>query len=107
MSNKSNDEEWEDYAIKTVTELRNNGDLIASFFLCSAFVEHYCKTRLFGFLTAHRPLELIDVKDKITGKMKKVFILSEMQKIIFEDIRSQWTIMKVGLLVGAWDKKLY
>ena len=86
MSNKSNDEEWEDYAIKTVTELRNNGDLIASFFLCSAFVEHYCKTKLFTFLMAHRPLEMIDVKDKITGKMKKVFIASEMQKIIFEDI---------------------
>jgi len=107
MSSESNDEEWEDYAIKTVKELRDKGDLIASFFLCSAFIEHYCKTRLFIFLTGRRPIELIEVRDKITGKTKRAVIWGEMKKIIFKDIRSQWVIMKAGLLVGAWNKELY
>lgn len=33
--------------------------------------------------------------------------MSELEKIIFEEFRSQWVIMKVGLLVGAWNKELY
>ena len=107
MSGKSNNEKWEDYAIKTVTELRNNGDLIASFFLCSAFVEHYCKTRLFIFLTANRPIEIIKIPDKKTKEMKNASIWSEMKEIIFEDIHSSWVLINIGFLVGAWDKKLY
>jgi hypothetical protein len=66
-----NNEKFEDYAIKTVKALRDSGDLIASFLLCSAFAEHYCKTRLFTFLTANRPIAIRKVKDKLTKKSKK------------------------------------
>jgi len=107
MSNESDNEKWEDYAIKTVKKLKNEGDLIASLFLCSAFVEHYCRTKLLIFLMENRSPELIEVEDKITKKPKKVFIYSEMRKIVFEDIRSQWAIIKIGLLVGAWNKELH
>ena len=100
-------EEWEDSAIKTVKKLKNDGDLIASLFLCSAFVEHYCRTKLFLYLTDIRPLELIEVTDKVTKRKKKAFILCELEKIIFRDFRSHHTIIKVGLLVGAWNKELY
>ena len=64
-------EEWEDSAITTVRNLCVEGNLITSLHLCSALVEHYCRTRLFIFLMDIRPLELIEVKDKITKKMKK------------------------------------
>jgi hypothetical protein len=107
MSEVSNNEQWEDYAVKTVKKLKNEGDIVASLFLCSAFVEHYCRTKLLIFLLEKRPLELIEVKDKITKKPKKVYVFSKMRKIIFEDIRSQRAIIKVGFLVGAWNKEVY
>lgn len=100
-----NNEKWEDYAIKTVKEQKDREDLIASFFLCSAFVEHYCRTRLFIFLTAHRSVELIKVKDKRTKKLRKASIWSKMKKIIRK--MSQRQIIEVGLLVGAWNIDLY
>jgi hypothetical protein len=101
-----NNEKWEDYAIKAVKEQRDRKDLIASFFLCSAFVEHYCRTRLFTFLTTHRSVEIIKVKDKRTKKLRKVFIWSKMKKIIWNGM-SQSKIIDVGLLVGAWNIELY
>ena len=100
-----NNEKWEDYAIKTVKEQRDRKDLIASFFLCSAFVEHYCRTRLFTFLTTHRSVEIIKVKDKRTNERRKASIWSKMKKIIWKMSQSQ--IIDVGLLVGAWNKELY
>jgi hypothetical protein len=100
-----NNEDWEDYAIRTVKELRDSKDLIASFFLCSAFVEHYCKTKLFLFLTAHRPVELTKVKDKRTKEWRKASIWGKMKKIIWD--MKQGQIIDVGLLVGAWNKELY
>ena len=100
-----NNEKWEDYAIKAVKEQSDRKDFIASFFLCSAFVEHYCRTRLFTFLTAHRSVELIKVKDKRTKELRKVFIWSKMKKIIWK--MNQRKIIDVGLLVGAWNKELY
>ena len=102
-----NNENWEDYAIKTVKELRDREELIASFFLCSAFVEHYCKTRLFHFLTAHRPVELIRVKDKRTKEWRKASIWGKMKKIIWNPRMSQSAIIDIGLLICAWNKELY
>ncbi len=102
-----NNEKLEDYAIKTVKEQRDNEHLIVSFLLCSAFVEHYCKTRLFIFLTANRPVEIIKVQDKLTKKMKNAVIWSKMKKIIWKGTMSQSKIMDVGLLVGAWNNELY
>jgi hypothetical protein len=96
-----NNENLEDDAIRTVREQRDKGDLIASFFLCSAFVEHYCRTRLLIFLT-DRPLEII----KIT-KNRKASIYSKMEKIIRKDLQSQRVLIDVGLLVGAWNNELY
>ncbi len=102
-----NSKNWEDYGIKTVKELRDREELIASFFLCSAFVEHYCKTRLFAFLTSHRPVELIKVKDKRTKEWRKASIWGKMKKIIWNPRMSQSAIIDIGLLVGAWNKELY
>ena len=101
-----NNENWEDYAVKTVKEQRDR-DLIASFLLCSAFVEHYCKTKLFAFLMARRPVELIKVKDKRTKELRKASIWGKMKKIIWNPSFSQRMIIDVGLLVGAWNKELY
>jgi hypothetical protein len=100
-----NDNDWEDSAIKTVRELRDSGDLIASFVLCSAFVEHYCKTRLFVHLMDIRPMELIKVRDKTTKKIKEVFITTKMKKTIFD--MSQGRVIEMGLLVRAWNHELY
>jgi len=100
-----NKEDLEDSAIITVKKLRDSGDLIASFLLCSAFVEHYCKTKLFIHLMGIRPMELIKVRNKATKKMKNVFIVSKMKKTIFE--MKQGSVIELGLLVGAWNHKLY
>jgi hypothetical protein len=104
MSNESSNEECEDSAITTVRELSEQGNLIPALLLCSAFVEHYCKTRLFIFLMEHRPPELIEVNDKVTKKKKKVFIHSKLEKIISD--MNQRRVIDVGLLVGAWDDRL-
>ena len=84
MSNKSNNEEWEDSAIKTVRELSEEGNLVSALLLCSAFDEHYRKTRLFIALMDCRPPELIEVYDKVTKKKKSVFIHTKIQKMISE-----------------------
>ena len=100
-----NNEKWEDYAIRTVREQRDEGDLIASFFLCSAFVEHYSKTKFYLSVTEKRPVELIKVDDKITKKMKNAVIWSKLKKIIWR--MSQSRIIDMGLFVGAWNNELY
>jgi len=102
-----NNENWEDNAIKTVKELRDSGDLIASFLLCSAFVEHYCKTRLLIRLTDIRPMEIREVLDKRTKKRKKASIWSDLKEIIWKTNLSQSRIMDIGFLVNAWDFKLW
>jgi hypothetical protein len=95
----------QDNAIKTVGFLRDKGDLIASFLLCSAFVEHYCKTRIFIRLLEIRPNELIEVQDKTTKKMKRIFITSKLKKIVF--VMNQNRVIDLGLLIGAWNNELY
>ena len=95
----------EDYEIRTVKELRDSGNLIASFLLCSAFIEHHSKTRLFIFITERRTVEIIKVQDKITKKMKNASIWSKMKKTIWD--MNQGRIIELGLLVGAWNYKLY
>jgi len=72
--------------------------------LCSAFVEHYCKTRLFVFITAQRKLETIELPIKGSKFTKWVFIFSKLKKIISNF--SQRNIIDIGLLYGAWDDKL-
>lgn len=106
MSNESESEQWEDYAVKTVKKLKNEGDLVAALFLCSAFIEHYCRTKIVVSLL-DRPLELIKVEDKTTKKTRQFFVLSEMRQIVFEQIRSHWEIIKVGFLLRAWNKEVY
>lgn len=95
-----NNENWEDNETKTVRELRDKGNLIASFFLCSALIEHYCRTRILLSLM-DKPLEIIQIT-----KNRKAFIYSKMENII-RGIRSQKVRIDVGLLVGAWDNELY
>ncbi len=100
-----NNEKWEDYAIKIVKEQRDSGDLIVSFFLCSAFVEHYSKTKLFIFIMRIRKAELIKVRDKITKKTRNAFIWNKLRKMIWK--MSQSRIIELGLLVRAWNHELY
>ena len=100
-----NNENLEDYAVRIVKELRDRGDLIASFFLCSTFVEHYCKTKLKIFIRTNRPAELIEVEVKRTKERRKAFIYERLDKWI--DNRIQGLIIELGLLVGAWNKELY
>lgn len=102
-----NKEDLEDSAIITVKKLRDSGDLIASFFLCSAFVEHYCKTKLLIYLMENRPVELREVVDKRTKRTKKAFIWSDLKEIIWQPYMSQSRIIDIGFLVGAWDFKLW
>jgi predicted ATPase len=109
MSNKSNDEKWEDSAIKTVRELYNEGSLIPSLLLCSAFVEHYCRTRLF-ISVSNRATEIIKVPDKKTKEMKNASVLCKLQEIIFAINHARISharIIDIGLLVGAWNYELY
>jgi hypothetical protein len=96
-----NNENWEDNETKTVRELRDKGDFIASFFLCSALIEHFCRTRILISLT-DKPLKIIQIT-----KNRKDSIYSKMKNIIQNDIRSQKVRIDVGLLVGAWDNELY
>ncbi len=98
---------FEDYAIKTVKEQRDKGDLIASFLLSSAFVEHYCKTKLLIFLMEKRPVEIRKVVDEHTKKMKNAFIWSDLKEIVWKTNLSQSKIIDIGFLVGAWDFKLW
>jgi hypothetical protein len=102
---KMNDENFEDYAITKVKELRDNGELIASFFLCSSFVEHYSKTRLFSFIIGIRKMELVTVQNKVTKEPKTVFIVSKLKKIVWK--MGQYRTIETGLLVGAWNHELY
>ncbi|MEE9509470.1 MAG: hypothetical protein V3V81_03145 [Candidatus Bathyarchaeia archaeon] len=102
-----NNENWEDNETKTVRELRDKGDLFASFFLCSALIEHYCKTKLLIHLTDIRPMEIREVVDKRTKKTKKAFIWSDLKNIIWKTGLSQRRIMEIGFLVNAWDFKLW
>jgi hypothetical protein len=97
----------DDYAVRTVTEQRDQGNLIASFLLCSAFIEHYCEVKLFSYLTRHRPIELYDVRDTSTKKQRKAFIWSKMKRILEHDFWSQRQRINLGLLVGAWNKELF
>ena len=105
MSNQNNTEQREDYSIETVKKLGNEGNLVASLLLCSAFVEHYCKTRLFIFLTSNRPIEIIRVRDKKTKEMKNAAIWCKMKESILG--MNQARVIDVGLLVGAWNYELW
>jgi hypothetical protein len=110
MSNENSNEKWEDSAITTVTELSNEGNLIPSLLLCSAFVEHYCRTRLFISVMSNRAAEIIKVKDKKTKEMKNASIACKMQEIIFAINHARIShakIIDIGLLVGAWDYELW
>ena len=100
-------EDLEDSATITVKKLRDSGDLIASFFLCSAFIEHYCKTKLLISLMDNRPVELREVEDKQTKKTRKAFVWSDLKEIIWQPYMSQSRIIDIGFLVGAWDFKLW
>jgi|SRR3990170_6301891 len=111
MSNESSNEKWEDSAITTVRNLSNEGNLISALHLCSALVEHYCRTRLFIFLTPIRFAEIIKVQDKETQKMKNASVLCKIHEIIFptnNHVRfSHASIIDIGLLVGAWNYELW
>ena len=96
----------DDSAVKMVMEQKDQGNLIASFLLCSTFIEHYCKTKLFIDIIERRPVELIKIKDKNTQEWRKVFITNKLEKIIWEEF-TQRQILDIGLLVGAWNKELY
>lgn len=100
-----NNEDWKDDAVQRVESLRDKRNLIESFLLCSTFIEHYCKTKLFLFLTTHRPLELYKVKDVHTKKLRKVFPFKKMNDIIKKFHHSQ--IIDIGFLIGVWNMKLY
>ena len=104
--NNENLKNMDDSAVKMVMEQKDQGNLIASFLLCSTFIEHYCKTKLFIDIIERRPLELIKIRDKNTQEWRKVFITSKLEKIIWEDF-NQRKILDIGLLFGAWNKELY
>jgi cyanate lyase len=91
-----------DSAINKVKELRDKGDLIASFLLCSTLIEHYCRTRLFVTLMDRRPSEIIQIT-----KERKAFIWSKLEEIVFNPYTSQSKIIDIGLLVKAWNYDLY
>jgi hypothetical protein len=48
----------------------------------------------------------MEVQDKRTKEIKKVFITSKMRNILWKDM-SQRKIIDIGFLVGAWNKELY
>ena len=100
-------EDLEDSAMVSVKKLRDNGDLIASFFLCSAYIEHYCKTKLLSYITSNRKMELREVIDKRIKKTRNAFIYSDLKEIIWKTNLSQSRIIDIGFLVGAWDFKLW
>ena len=95
----------DDFAVKIEMEQKDQGNLIASFLLCSSFIEHYCKTKLFSDIIERRPVELIKIQDKNTQELKKVFITTKLKKIIWELTQRQ--LLEIGLLVRAWNKELY